>query len=355
MMASTTAMCSNVILKNLLDKNREFALNGKGTTNHCPMALCALACMGASDGRLQEFFAHWRDTYALPALPPAITIRYEEFQAYLGKRENFADLQTCFAIRIAERGKSEVIREVFTLVPFAPATTAFHALIRLAYGVQAEHEGEIAAGLAALVATNFDITIDMRGRQAASSVATGFYQLSQNMKGKTYPGRMIVEKMRAVVNDEEFLQSLPGMPVVHSIDKLLDELALWAISAYGQTRDFTILHIVTGINATRELLPYLDKNVLTSRLQDLWIALCAAYVSVGAPVLIDAARYESGMRAKHGQISTWTELFAEAINSNDDHVIKFTYTCALEISLHPNILYQLVVMEMLEAYTVSAS
>jgi len=95
--------------------------------------------------------------------------------------------------------------------------------------------------------------------------------------------------------------------------------------------------------------------MLTSKLLDLWIALCAAYVSVGAPALIDAAQYESEMRAKHGQVSTWSELFAEAINSNDDHVIKFTYTCALEISLHPNILYQLVVMEMLEAYTVSAS
>jgi len=199
MTASTTAMGSNVILKDLLDKNREFALNGKGTTNHCPMALCALTGMGASDQRLQEFFAHWRDTYALPALPslsPSEAISYEDFQAYLGKRENFTDLQSCFAILIAERGKNEVIREVLALVPFAPATAAFHASIRLAYGVQAEHEGEIAAGLAALVATNFDINFDIRGRQAASSVAAGFYQLSQNMKGKTYPGRMIVEKMR---------------------------------------------------------------------------------------------------------------------------------------------------------------
>ncbi|MFZ6779474.1 questin oxidase family protein [Undibacterium sp. Ji83W] len=344
MTASTTAMCSNVLLKDLLDKNRDFALNGKGTTNHCPMALCALAGMGADDRRLQDFFAHWRDTYALPALPLTEAIRYEDFQAYLGKRENFADLQSCFAIRLAEHGKSEVIKEVFALVPFAPATTAFHALIRLAYGLQAEHAGEIAASLAALVAANFDIDIDMQGRQAANSVAAGFQKLSQSMRGKTYPGRMIAEKMRAVVNDEQFLENLPGMPVT---ENLLDELALWAISAYGQTRDFTILHIVTGVNAARQVIAYLDQKTLASKLQELWIALCVAYVSVGAPAVIDAAIYESHMRAKHRQLCSWSDLFARAKESNDDHVIKLTYTCALEISLRPNLLYQMVVMEML--------
>ncbi|MES2040820.1 MAG: questin oxidase family protein [Pseudomonadota bacterium] len=345
MTASTTAMCSNVVLKDLLDKNREFALNGKGTTNHCPMALCALAGMGASDWRLQDFFAHWRDTYALPALPLDETIRYEDFQVYLGKREYFADLQSCFISCIAERGAKEVINQVFALVPFAPATTAFHALIRLAHGLQAEHVGEIAAGLAALVATNFDIKINMSGRRPVSSVAAGFQSLSQNMRGKVYPGRMIVEKMRSVVSDEQFLDSLPGMPVV---ENLLDELALWAISAYGQTRDFTILHIITGVNAARQVLPYLEPETVASRLQDLWVALCAAYVSVGAPTVIDAVIYENRMRAKHRQLCSWSDLFARAIKSNDDHVIKLTYACALEISLQPNLLYQMVVIEMLD-------
>jgi len=339
-------MYDNVVLRDLLDKNRDFALNGKGTTNHCPMALCALAGMGASEKRLREFFVHWRDTYALPALPFAQTISYENFPSYLGKRENFTDLQSCFALRIAERGENEVISEVLALVPFAPATTAFHALIRLAYGLQAEHTGEIAASLAALVAANFDISINMEGRQVTNSVASGFDQLSQSMRGKTYPGRMIAEKMRAVINDEQFLQNLPRMPASENI---LNELALWAISAYGQTRDFTILHIVTGVNAARQVLPYLDQKTLNNRLQELWVALCAAYVSVGAPHVIAVSAYESRMRARHPQLCSWSDLFARAIESNDDHVIKMAYTCALEISLQPNLLYQMVVTEMLEA------
>lgn len=55
-------------LHQLLDANRAFALNGRGTTNHCPMALHALHEMGASPARLQRFFAHWQASHALPGV-----------------------------------------------------------------------------------------------------------------------------------------------------------------------------------------------------------------------------------------------------------------------------------------------
>ena len=45
-------------LYSLLDANQAFALNGRGTTNHCPMALHALHEMGASPQQLQRFFTH---------------------------------------------------------------------------------------------------------------------------------------------------------------------------------------------------------------------------------------------------------------------------------------------------------
>ena len=51
----------------LLDANQSFALNGRGTTNHCPMALHALHEMGASPRQLRRFFAHWQTTQALSA------------------------------------------------------------------------------------------------------------------------------------------------------------------------------------------------------------------------------------------------------------------------------------------------
>ncbi len=55
-------------LYRLLDLNQEFELHAVGTTNHCPMALIALARMGASANRLQDFFDQWTKKYAIKRL-----------------------------------------------------------------------------------------------------------------------------------------------------------------------------------------------------------------------------------------------------------------------------------------------
>lgn len=340
-------LSNNHTLIALLDKNREFALNGRGTTNHCPMALTALAAMGAGPDRLRAFFEHWREQYALPASALGPVVEYPYFAQYLGQRSSFRDLQECFAIRMTQRGAGEVVRDVLATIPFAPATTAFHALIRLAYGLQTEHVYEMATGLAALVAANFAIEIDMDGRVAAASVAAGFESLSTAMAGKIYPGRMIVEKMQAVINDELFQENFPAMP---DSEDLLDELALWAISAYWQTRDFTILHMVTGVNAARQLLPYMQADQLKSRLQDIWLALCVAYVSVGAPALLSIDACLNKIVQSYTHFDPWPALFRQAIQCDDDHVIKFTYTCSREAACRPNALYQAAVTDILTAH-----
>lgn len=337
----------NITLVDLLNKNKTFALQGKSTTNHCPMALTALAAMGATPDRLQAFFTYWSERYALPAIPAKHNVTYAEFPAYVGRKESFADLQECFAARMIEKGIAPVVREVLQAIPFAPATTAFHALIRLAYGLQVEHRLEIAAGLAALVVTNFKIEINMRDRRAASTVNEGFRILSNAMGGKKYVGRMIVEKMQAVIDDVQFHQSFQAMPVS---EELMDELALWAISAYWQTKDFTILHMVTGINAAREILPFLDERQIAIHMRDLWLALCVAYVSVGAPELESVDACLNRIVSKYTYLASWSELFAQAMRSNDDHVIKFTYTCSREAHLRPNALYQAAVMDLLAAH-----
>ena len=82
-------------LYSLLDANQAFALNGRGTTNHCPMALHALYEMGASPQQLQQFFTHWQNTRALPA---GTANRGEEDE------RRFVQLRQQLANRLAEEG-----------------------------------------------------------------------------------------------------------------------------------------------------------------------------------------------------------------------------------------------------------
>jgi hypothetical protein len=315
-------------LTRLLDANRAFALNGRGTTNHCPMALCALAAMGASDRRLEEFFAGWQKRRAI------IPVRRDghdsaalrrDYPGKLGELDAFGALRDSFAQRIDEVGADAIVREVLQDIPFAPASGAFHAMIRLAFGLEARHSGEIAAGLAALVCDNLALGIDLRGRKPAASAGDGLAVLSRALAGRDFAGGWITERLRAVAGDARFQAALTAAP---GGETLFDDMALAALAIYRQTGDFTALHMVTGLHATRLVFARLPPGMVTASMPELWVAFCAAYVSIGAPAVIDLPASEA-----EAVPADWGRLFEAAVGSNDDHDIKFVYTCQRE-NLH---------------------
>lgn len=122
-------------LSELLDANIRFSLHAKGTTNHCPMALVALASTGADAQGLRQFFDAWEVKYAVVATEAGTPVCTHEWQQQLGKSDSFAGLRACFQAWIQQEGADQVLTQVLTQIPFAPATGAFHALICTAYGL----------------------------------------------------------------------------------------------------------------------------------------------------------------------------------------------------------------------------
>lgn len=318
MLSQTT----NRALMRLLDENRLFALNGRGTTNHCPMALYALAAMGASDTRLQEFFNGWRERHAIAMGPGAIAVTRHNYAHLVGNMGAFGGLRDCFETWINEVGAMAIVSEVVQAIPFAPASGAFHALIRLAYGLEAGHAGEIAAGLAAMVCGHLNIEIDRRNRTPAASVSAGLAMLALHAAGLQITGNSITSRLRTVAADPLFQSALLAAPATPG---LLDEMALAALALYRQSGNFTALHMVTGLHAARVLLEHLPPEFALQKAPDLWTAFCAAYVSFGAPGLAVCADDVTPPGAL-----AWDALLARALQSNDDHDIKFTYTCHRE-------------------------
>ena len=302
------------MFQKLLDANGAFALNGKGTTNHCPMALCALADMGASDQRLQEFFEMWRERYAIAAPVDTDRIARADWQAWFGRQEAFGTLSGCFADWIRADGIDAAVSEVLAAQPFAPATGAFHAIIRLAYGLEAGHIGEVSAALAAYVSGY--LPVDVAQLAPAPTVDVALERLSRAMQGKSHAtaGPSITARMRAVAQDPDFIAALSLPPSA----SLLDEMARAAIAIYWQNNDFTALHMVTGIAAARSIGKLLPADALTQT----WAAFCAAYVSFGAPPLQAPADVDDA--------GNWDEFAAAAIKSDNDHVIKLVHICRRE-------------------------
>lgn len=301
------------ILHELLDANRAFALDAEGTTNHCPMALCALADMGASPERLQQFFEMWRDKYAIAAPQGAHRIERGAWQEWVGKPAAFGALSDCFTDWIGVEETDAVVRAVLSAQPFAPATGAFHAIIRLAYALEADHAGEVAASLAAYVSGY--LPIDAALAPSAPTVDAALERLSDAMQGKQFAGPAITDRLRRVAQDPVFIAALPAPPPSAS---LLDEMARAAIEIYWQTNDFTALHMVTGLAAARSIASHLPAGFMTHT----WSAFCAAYVSFRAPPLQKPGAIEDS--------GTWAEFAAAAIESDNDHVIKMVHICRRE-------------------------
>lgn len=324
------------MLHRLLDANGCFALGGNGTTNHCPMALCALAAMGAPPARLQDFFDMWESRYAITAPPASKAVERDEWQADVGNPTSFVALRDCFEDWIWCNGADAVLTQTLQHMPFAPASGAFHALIRLGYGLEAQHVGEIAAGLAALASGNLHIDIGSQPRTPAASVRDGLNALSRELSGLQFDGGMITSRLRAAAAEPRFQATLPAAPVQ---PLLLDQMAQAAIALYWQTNNFTALHIVTGLHAARSVFKHLPPELVSQLMPQLWVAMCAAYVSIGAPALASTAVLLTEDDVLPDSADSWHDLFTTAIASDDDHVIKLVYTCYCENLRTPSPLY----------------
>ncbi|MEM4989496.1 questin oxidase family protein [Collimonas sp. H4R21] len=323
-------------LHRLLDANARYADDNKGLTNHCPMALCALAGMGAQPARLQEFFDTWQHRSAVPARPVLKAVGRDTWLACIGDASAVSALREYFEEWIWSAGADAVLEQVLGRIPFAPASGAFHALIRLAYGLEAQHLSEIAAGLAALVCGNLHIDAGSHQRIPAASVNQGLAILSRVLHGTVFTGSLIVTRLRAVAGYPLFYAVLPAAPMQ---PQLLDAMARAAISLYWQTNNFTALHIVTGLHAARRVLSHLPEALVQRLLPDLWVAVCAAYVSIGAPPLAASDAISDDAETLIDNADTWQDLFTTAIASDDDHVIKMVYTCYCENLRAPSPLY----------------
>ena len=94
----------------------------------------------------------------------------------------------------------------------------------------------------------------------------------------------------------------------------LPELATIAARIFIATGDFVALHLVTGCHAARVLEPFLAPSALDV-LAD---AMLAAYIVIGRPPLATKL-FDDG-----------TDLASLAVTSDDDHDLKFVYSCLQE-------------------------
>lgn len=267
--------------------------DGGGYSSHLPMALHALADLGADDARLRA----WAEA-AWPGVPaaapwPTLDAAQARWAAQLQDPQGLA-------------------RGLASLMPGCGAM-AFHALIRTAHALEAGHRPSLARALAYWQLRSAPLPGPMESAAPRLALPDWLDALLALPLPLDFSQAWINTRM-ASAGAEPAFQDLAPRLALHA--SLLPELARWLAGAYADSGNFTLLHGVTATRAMTVLLPLLDPAARPQALRAFTRQLAAALL---------ASRWRGERRPLDLPPRDWPALRVAAIAHNDDHAIKLAH------------------------------
>jgi hypothetical protein len=284
---------------------------GASLSNHLPMALTALARLGASDSRRTEFAARYAQRlHAAP--PPEPWPAGEAWRALLGQPRAWPAYRSLWREWIDHEGAADVLAQALPGLMPGVGGAAFHGPIRVAYALAANHADELIDALAYWSCRWFACgAADGAGSNADTLAVLNALDLSADLA----PAPLIAQQMAQAAAHPRFAAALARWRV--DAHTTLPRLAMLAAERYAARAEFTALHLVTSAHAMTVLLPWLEPDDRAGALRHYAGAAAAAWATLPrGPV--PAANFE---------ILPWPQIVARAIDSGDDHAIKLVDSC----------------------------
>ena len=295
-------------LSELLDEGAAFdAEYAGGLSNHRPMALLALARLGATEARLNAF-AQSYSSRLQPAPPHAVWPAGDAWASRLGERGAWPAYRDLFSQWLLHEHADDVLQQTLPRLMQGCGAAAFHGLIRTAYAVQASRRQELADALAYWACRWLDL-----GASEGAGTVTEPETVLRQLRTVQSDSDRIGQRMKAAAAAPHFQDTVARLRVS---DRTLPQLAALAAKAHAATGNFTAVHLVTSAHAMRLLLPFLDEPV--PALRAYWQAFAAA---------VCAARLQA---TQVPPPQPWPLLVAAALQSDDEHVIKLVDSCREE-------------------------
>jgi hypothetical protein len=303
------------VLTALLDRAQTYAPEyGGSLSTHLPMALVALDSLGADAARMEAFF-----TTISARLNPAPTAAAasDDWLAMRGERAAFASVRAHFLQAIADHGRDAVLRHALPSLMDGVGAVAFHGLLRTASATAANHNAELASGLAVWAHGHFPLQSFVSVLpSAANSVSVTDWLAHMAAQGDAWridSGGMITPQMHAFVRTPAFRDGVDRL-AVHA--GTLRDLAKQALAIYLRTKNFTVLHLMTSAHALRLLMPWCDAPLIAARhyARAYAAGVAASGVKLDAPTIAV-------------NVLPWPDALRAGTASDDEHVIKLVYAC----------------------------
>ena len=306
-------------LDDLLDESLAFdATTNRGLTNHLPMALVAKAGLGAPLSELQRFSRRYSRRLVKSHVGSNGLARTNWLTA-VGDRHAYGDLVQFFDNEVREAGTQATVRTYLSHLVPGISGAAFHGVIRLAYALDVDSPGRVAAALAYLASSASELApLDDVGAKTDDPEEL----LNEMTAGGAWAS---VPSLTLISEEMNWVGAQPGFSSLASSLQVDEEtprrLARAALKVYATTNDFTALHGVTGMEALARVRQFVDDTQRFDRYS--FQALAAAFATIGAPAVWSADRL--------AEASSTRTLSPEAVAqraawSDDEHVAKIVFT-----------------------------
>ena len=303
---------SPALRERLVQAARFDAEYGASLSNHLPMALVALARLGASDERLAEFATRYaRRLHAAPAVAPWPA--GDAWRAQLGRPGAWPIYRGLFRDWMQHEGPADVLHQALPGLMAGVGAAAFHGPIRVAYAVAANHADELADALAYWACRWFPLG---EPPPSGSVVDPALLLASFDFADDLPEAALISQRMASAASHPRFAPAADRLHV--DLRSTLPRLAHLAAERYAAGADFTVLHLVTSAHAMQVLLPWFDgeaeRRAALAHYARAWLAGWAT-----RPL-------HDGVRPPLA-VLPWPEIVARVIESDDDHAIKIVDGC----------------------------
>jgi hypothetical protein len=284
---------------------------GASLSNHLPMALTALARLGASDERLAGFEARY--VACLHAAPPIEPWPAgDAWKPPLGDPLAWPRYRALYRMWIADEGAPAVLAQVLPTLMRGVGSAAFHGPIRAAYALAADHAGALADALAYWACRWFECGEALaNGEEVDPASVLAAFDFAHELPAVP----LIAQRMAAAAVHPRFAPRVARLHV--DLQGTLPRLGQLAAERYAAGADFTVLHLVTSAHAMHVLLPWLDEDDRLAALVHYATAFAAAWAALpprDAPLPPALAL-------------PWPEIVARAVASDDEHAIKMVDSC----------------------------
>ncbi|WP_028023898.1 questin oxidase family protein [Enterovibrio calviensis] len=278
-------------------------------SNHLPMALSAMQRLGASSDQLNAEYK--RASGHLAPLGNALGVSAPT----LGQSTHNVDFVEYYREMLSQIGAEKTLKQVLPSLLPGISAGAFHGVIRLAYAVELGDIDETSHALAYW--SSGHTPLGELSFQQNLSAEEDLNQALSIFHDQTYHEGIIIDHVEELITLQKY-QTIASQPSSLS----LEEVARIVLSQYSASNDFTLLHGVTGFQALVSLFPFIENHDLA--LHYFWQAYVAASCTAAyrepfqRPVQVHAPR----------DILDWSHWFEQALETENDHTIKLTYSCA---------------------------